>query len=718
MLSLYEFLKFNIEHTLIYYPEDVGRLCEDIRSNIKIKIYKKRNGAEYLNIPCSFDIETSSWYDKGEKVANMYLWGMSICGLIVIGRTWFEFLEVLKVLQEEFGLLAGEKHLVLYVQNLSYEFQFCRGWLEWLKVFAVDTREAIDAVSSYGIEFKCSYVLSAYSLAKMGEHLTMFNVQKTDGLQYYEKRHSESVITWNELRYQINDVQVVVAFIFEEMERNKGNITKIPLTNTGYVRSFCRRACLQGFENNPKTRKYKRFRYTYFIHNLNLIVDEYEQARRAFMGGYSHTNPFYANLLVEDFISEDFSSAYPAKAVLLPLFPISQGELIDPITPELFKTSCELYFCMFDVIFEGLESTFLYDNYISVSRCWEKQNYVKANGRLVRGDVIGTTITNYDFDIIKRTYKWQKMKVARFRRYKRGYLPTDLVKAILSLYKAKTELKDVDEMIVEYFHSKGMLNSTYGMICQAVFKDNSIYDMDADEWKVERADPEKEIEKYNTSPNRFLYYLWALVITATCRRDLWSGILACGEDYIYSDTDSLKVRNYEKHRDYFEGFNNNILKLIDEASEFHGIPKDDFMPKTIKGKQKIIGVWDFDGAYMLGKFLGSKRYLLQKWDGEFILTISGVNKKIGLKYLLDKYGEFWIWDNFTDKLFFPKGSTGKLTHTYIDDERTGVMTDYQGVKSTYYEKSAVHLEETEYSLSMSEYLDYIESLENETSEDD
>ena len=343
---------------------------------------------------------------------------------------------------------------------------------------------------------------------------------------------------------------------------------------------------------------------------------------------------------------------------------------------------------------------------------------VKANGRLVSADVCGTTITNYDFDIIKRTYKWKSIKVARFRRYKRGYLPTDLVRAILSLYKGKTELKDVEEMIVEYFHSKGMLNATYGMICQAIFKNNSVYDTEEDVWKVEKANPEEEIEKYNSSPNRFLFYLWALVITATCRRDLWSAILACGEDYIYSDTDSVKIRNYEKHKDYFEGFNNNILKLIDEASEFHGIPKDDFMPKTIKGKTKVIGVWDFDGAYMLGKFLGSKRYLLQKWDGEFILTISGVNKKIGLKYLLDKYGEYWIWDNFTDKLYFPKGKTGKLTHSYIDEERAGTMADYKGVTAEYYERSSVHLEETEYSLSMSEYIDYIEDLQNETSEDD
>ena len=717
-MELRNFLKFNIDHTLIFTPYQIPLLLKELQDNIKIKLYKKRKGAYYLNLPCSFDIETSSFYDKGEKVSIMYLWGMSIAGLIVIGRTWEEFILTLRELQKGLDLEEGEKHLILYVQNFSYEFQFCREWLQWSKVFATDNRQPIDAVCSFGIEFKCSYILSGYSLAKMGEHLTMFTVQKTTGLEYYEKRHYKTPITYNELRYQINDVQVVVAFIYEEMEKNGGNITKIPLTNTGYVRSFCRKACLQGFDNDPKKRKYKRFNYLYFIHNLNLTIDEYEQARRCFQGGYTHTNPFYADQTLWCLKSMDFTSAYPSQAVLKPLFPMSSAEMIDNITKEVFEESCELYFCMFDVIFEGLESTFLFDNYISYARCWERSGCTVANGRVVSGAVVGTTITNYDFDIIKRTYKWKSMKVARLRRYKRGYLPTDLVKAILSLYKKKTELKDVESMVVEFFHSKGMLNATYGMICQAVFKDNSVYDMENDEWKWEICDPEKEIERYNNSVNRFLFYLWAVVITACCRRDLWSAILSCGEDYVYSDTDSCKILNPEKHKAYFEGYNNNILKLIEESSAYHGIPKEDFMPKTIEGKTKVIGVWDDDGSYMCGKFLGAKRYLLQKWDGSFILTISGVNKKQGLKYLLDKYGEMNIFEKFTNKLFFPKGTTGKLIHTYIDEERSGSLTDYLGIKADYYEKSSVHLEEGEYNLSMAqEYVDYITEIQNETSGD-
>lgn len=708
--ELRDFLSYNINHTIIYSPDQIHELLKDLKDNIKLVTYKKRKGAKVYNLPCSFDIETSSFYEGKEKRACMYMWQMSICGLIVIGRRWTEFVDVLQALHDDLNL-SDDLHLIIYVQSLAYEFQFCRCWLEWAEVFAIDNRKPVHATTTNGIEFKCSYVLSAFSLAKMGEHLTEIPVIKTQGLEYYVVRHSESLLTWDEIRYAVNDVQVVVSFIYEEMLRN-GNITKIPLTNTGYVRAFCRRACLQGYDNDPKKRKYKRIRYMSFMSNLTLTPDEYLQARRAFAGGYTHANPFYVNMNVWCFVSKDYTSKYPAKAVLESEFPMSKAEVIDVVTPEIFKESIELYFCMFDVVFEDLEPTFLYDNYIQSARCWERENITVSNGRIVRGSVVGTTITNIDFDIIKRTYKWKKIKVARFRRYKKGYLPTDLVRSILSLYSDKTTLKDVIEMIVEYMHKKGMLNATYGMMCQAIYKELNEYDTELDEWNVKQANGEEEIEKYNNSKNRFSFYLWALVITATARRDLWSAIIACGEDYLYSDTDSIKYLNPEKHQEYFDAYNRYVIRQIEKSAEFHRIPKELFMPKTLKGEVKPIGAWDDDGSYMEGRFLGAKRYLLMGWDGHITLTISGVNKKSGLKYLEKTYGTN-IFENFTNKLYFPKGTTGKLIHTYIDYETQGAVTDYLGVKGYYHELSSVHLEEGDYSLSMAqEFVDYLNEVQD------
>ena len=93
---------------------------------------------------------------------------------------------------------------------------------------------------------------------------------------------------------------------------------------------------------------------------------------------------------------------------------------------------------------------------------------------------------------------------------------------------------------------------------------------------------------------------------------------------------------------------------------------------------------------------------------DYSLTVSGVNKKSAIPYLLETYGENGIFDAFTNYLTIPPNATGKNIHTYIDYEINGTLTDYLGNESEYNEKSGVHLEPTGYSLSLSiMYLNYL-----------
>ena len=112
---------------------------------------------------------------------------------------------------------------------------------------------------------------------------------------------------------------------------------------------------------------------------------------------------------------------------------------------------------------------------------------------------------------------------------------------------------------------------------------------------------------------------------------------------------------------------------------------------------------------MRGKFLRAKCYMLQKWDGEISLTASGLNKKVTLPYLIDTYGNN-IFENFTNKLYIPKGKTGKLVHTYIDYETQGKIKDYEGVEGYYHELSSIHLEEGDYHLDIDEFIEYLVDL--------
>lgn len=208
---------------------------------------KNNKKIEYYNLSCSFDIETTSTYAKSkhmdkEKVAYMYIWQACIDGEVFIGRTWGEFITFYDYLVEHF-MTNPYKRLVIYVHNLSFEFQFLKDRLEWDRIFALDKRKPIQAVTVDGIEFRCSYILSGFSLAKLSDQLQKYKVEKKVGdLDYSLIRHSKTPLTEKEMGYCINDILVVYSYIMECME-NDGNITKIPLTKTGYVRNYCRNKC-------------------------------------------------------------------------------------------------------------------------------------------------------------------------------------------------------------------------------------------------------------------------------------------------------------------------------------------------------------------------------------------------------------------------------------------------------------------------------------------
>lgn len=196
----------------------------------------------YINAPASFDIETSSFYNNGKKQAIMYIWSFAIERYVILGRTWEEFIELLNTISEYLEL-SQTKRFVIYVHNLPYEFQFMRKQLTWKKVFAMKKREPVSALTDMGIEFRCSYKLSGYSLAKTAENLHKYTIKKLVGeLDYSKIRHSETIILYNEKEYCKNDVLIVTAYI-QEMIEEYGGIDRIPLTKTGIVRNYCRKQC-------------------------------------------------------------------------------------------------------------------------------------------------------------------------------------------------------------------------------------------------------------------------------------------------------------------------------------------------------------------------------------------------------------------------------------------------------------------------------------------
>ena len=686
---------------MIYELKDLTQFLSQINTKDIIKSKDKI----YYNLAMSFDIETSSFYEdkngviytnddyrklkntvKADKKAIMYIWQFAIEENVIIGRTWNDFLYFCKKLYDFLNL--KERYIVVYVHNLSYEFQFICKWFNWIDIFADSERKPIKATTDTHFIFKCSYRLSGYSLEVLANNLKSHNIKKMVGdLDYNLIRNSKTPISKEELKYCENDVLIVTSYIDEQINEF-GNIEKIPLTQTGKVRRYVRKQCFQNKE------------YQYFIKELTIEKPEYMLLKNAFMGGFTHCNAMYTNKICQNVTSYDFTSSYPT-VLISEKYPMSKGKEVYITTEIELLNLIKNYCVLVDLQFTNIKTSFMYEQIISYSKCRNVKNPLINNGRIVQADTLTISCTDVDFLNIKDFYKWDSMKIGLCYIYKKDYLPKEFIKTILHLYKSKTELKGVDGKEVEYLHSKELLNSLYGMCVTSIVHDT--VNFNGAEWTTENGNLDEELKNYNKDKNRFLFYHWGVWCTAYARNNLYTGIKECKDDYIYSDTDSIKIFNADKHKMYFQKYNEWIVQKLEKCLKYHNIPLDYISPKTIKGETKTLGIWDFDGFYTDFKTLGAKRYIYRK-DDKISITVCGLSKKSGKEFIENQQKPFLF---FNDGMFVDCEHTGKMTHTYIDREIENIITDYLGNQAYYHEKSFIHLEKTDYLLSLSDmYIKY------------
>lgn len=693
-----------------------------------IRFLKNSKGVAYANCPAAFDIEVSSFYRRKddhsiqcqaptdptewEKVGVMYCFVFGINGKAYIGRTWEDALNCFKAVSD-FYSLGENKRMIFYVHNLSYEFQFIRKRFAWISVFSLSERDPVKATSAIGVEFRCSYHLSGYSLATVGKNLSKYKVEKKVGdLDYSLIRSPDTPMTETELGYVLNDGLVVMAYIQERIEQD-GNILRIPLTKTGYVRKYCRKECLYGGKGDHKLSGRIYGKYHRIMTGMTIKSEqEYRQMKRGFQGGFTHADALYTGLTMEDVTSYDFTSSYPYCMVAYQ-YPMSSGRLVHLTSTKEFIKYLTKYCCLFDVTFLNVRSTFPYEHPISSSKCLIEGHRLFDNGRVVEAERLSITITEQDFFVYRRFYTWDKMLVRNFRVYMKGYLPTAFVHSILRLYEDKTKLKGIDDLDthIRYMNSKEQLNSCYGMTVTDICRPEIMYK--DDNWSTEVCDVKESIVKYNESKTRFLFYGWGLWTTAYARRNLFTGIYKCREDYLYSDTDSIKILHADRHEKYIRDYNDQVKTNLTRAMKFHQLPFEMVEPITNQGKKKLLGAWDYDGHYRKFKTLGAKRYMTEDDEGNHSLTVSGLDKRSAIPYLERKAKKEGcsIFDLFKDGMRIPAESSGRRTHTYIDYEEEGIMTDYMGNRCRFDEKSSLHMEESEYTLGMtSDYIDFILGL--------
>ena len=267
----------------------------------EIPLVKRKSGNQrtkkrikYKDVITAFDIETTRLADIEQSI--MYIWQWQFGDdYTVVGRTWDEF----TLFQRKLANVLADSVLVVFVHNLSYEFQFLRGIYQFNKdeVFAIKSRKVLKCNMHGCFEFRCSYIHSNMNLDTYTKKMGVKHKKLTGTFDYEKVRYPWTELTSDELAYCVHDVQGLVEAIEIEMKHDDDNLYTFPLTSTGYVRRDAKKAMSQ-------------VSYS-FVKSQLPDYEIYKMLREAFRGGNTHANRYYTNYTLHNVHSADRSSSYP-----------------------------------------------------------------------------------------------------------------------------------------------------------------------------------------------------------------------------------------------------------------------------------------------------------------------------------------------------------------------------------------------------------------------
>lgn len=586
----------------------------------------------YADCLAAFDIETTRLTEIEQSV--MYVWQFCLDfpdghDLVILGRTWREF----KHMTYKLGERLGNLHLKTYIHNASYEFQYLAGIYDFRphEVFAMESRSVLSFTMYKRFEFFCSYKLFNMSLdAATAKYCPEYHKKSGAEYEYTKRRFYDTPLTRRELLYSVYDVWGLCKAVRVLMRLHDDNLYTIPRTATGFVRREVR------VEMSPYHAELCRAWPDY---------DLYKRLRIAFRGGNTHANRYYAGDIIEDVHSVDISSSYPSQQCtkqfpVTPFkrVPLADGALFDKLRE---RGRALLIHCRFYNL--RLRDKYTSVPYLPLAKCVRIQDYENDNGRLLCAKLAETVLTDIDFAIVERQYKF-RLEIVDLYKSHYGPLPAPLVDINRRYFAAKTELKGVPGQELYYMKSKNLLNAIYGMSVQDPINPEIIFE--SGEYVEDLAQtPEQLLQRAGKAP--YTLYQYGVWTTAHARDALQAGIDLCGDGLIYVDTDSCK---YVGSPD-FGPYNAERERI---ATERGACAADK------SGTTHYMGVYEDDGSYKRFITLGAKKYAFEDSRGKLGITVAGVPKKTGAAELQRKGG----LEAFKPGFVF--NETGKLESVYND----------------------------------------------------
>lgn len=620
----------------------------DSSRNIKGKAHYECHSVgykSYLNIPMSFDIETTSL----ETGAYMYIWMFAIYNNVIIGRTWEDFKKFLYLLADIIEAKQSQR-VIVWVHNLSFEFQFIRRLLDFSDCNGTFFKEARKIL--YGkpadlpFEFKDSMAMTNSSLKRLAKDYC--KVQKLVGdLDYRKLRNSKTLLTDQEYRYCHNDVLILTQFA--EWFWNEYILKyKCPLTCTGALYSEVKDL----FKKLKKEGKIKKHHIVELYNAWPETIDEYHiWMNYVYRGGYTHGSERCIDIEYDDtdnVFSFDFTSSYPA-VMLIEEFPMQFYEVKNCTESKLADIINNNYAFIGHFIFYNIKRAPWSSHSVeSKSKCIAYDNCKLDNGRIRSADLMEVWLTEQDWLTYKEFYVWDNVEIVELKVAAKMKLPSYLIQNVIKYAILKNKLKHEG---LPYALEKAKLNSFYGLCVKKVIEIKIIYD---GENYVE-----ENTLNWSKEKERILLPQWGIWISGYARRNLLKTvhkIEMIHKQVAYCDTDSLKIINFDSNADsIIKQYNDDIHIKLNKALLYYGVDKDNIQ------YIKDLGEFDCEGKFDRLKILGAKRYVYTM-KGKFNQVIAGLPKNT----LMDLYNDVdKCFENFTDNLNII--DSGKLMAKYFDD---------------------------------------------------
>ena len=698
---------------MIYYWEksknEIKRVLDVQLTRAKVILDPFRyNGKhnKYLVIGSGFDIETSRIETPEFTTAFCYHWQMSFGRVTIGGRNLDTMVEFFR---EVIARVPYGTRLLVFDCNLGYEYQFCKRY--WVKLgmtdlFTKEKRQPLKLVIGDKIEIREALGVFGNNLAQIGKNYS--KVPKLVGdLDYDLVRLSNTPLTQKEQDYCENDVQILSYLGEYVFEHFFGKNPTLPYTGTGIIRNKVKKE----LGDNINFEKEK-------IQSQLPDEETYNILRNyLFRGGICGTNARYMNMTLENVVCADYTSDYPA---CMNHYRFPDGYLSE-IPPDEFMEYPNIpYIAMIEFVdFKSRTSHSFMSVHKAIDFDYNVNDYTLDNNRVFKARKITFIVNDIDFAAICKAYKFdiektRIIKAWRLDRYKK--LPRHVLKVLNSEYLNKEKLKrEGKSSSLEYMDSKKIVNGIYGMCVTAIYNEEFIFDDDdieprKNEDKTVFKKPYKEAIK-----SVFLNPFWGFWITSYARALLMDVVTRYPKCIVQYDTDSIYYLKDHPEAEGLEKFLNEYNDMIYRLNDILFDGDDHY---------RDLGAWEIEKPYKRFKGLGSKRYMVETYDGKIKTTVAGCRKgTIEEQYKWNVENRAIpegtdIFDFFSNSMTIDKDHSRKLASMYVEkygEDETCLVnyTDYLGKTEEIFLTSATVLEPIEFSMSLSpEHLVFFETLQN------